>query len=604
MLGGPTPNCPWRAAQPSAGSAATAVTSPGAYRKGYPMSFEPAPARADVVLVEARPGYDILFEHSPVPHVLVYAGEGGLVVNRAFADLFGYAVEDFANLALTDLVHEHDKADVARQHRRLSSGEVKAATVERHYRRADGSSFWGRTRVTVFAGDGEHAAFRLATIEDITEQVEANAAVAESEARLRAVVENSPDIIITLFHDGRWNASNAGTELLGYPKGFELEGGALMLVHPDDRERAAEALARVMETPGVASGPIELRLRHSDGRYLEFECMGQHLGADAPKAGIVVTARNITERNDMAKALQTAEAQFRAVFEHAPFAVSMVTLDGTIIDANYASCAMLGRTREALIGMQAEDLIHPDDRERAVDAANRQLGGDGNASEFRLVSADGDELWVISSAAVVEPGGDEEPYVVSIQADITERRALEAALAHEATRDPLTGVMNRGAIMTQLELALLQRHASPLGLLFVDLDYFKIVNDTFGHEAGDAVLVTVARRIVDAVREGDIVGRIGGDEFVVICHEITGEREALEVGERVRKAIAETIRVRGGLAQVDASIGVVLGDPNADAAGLMRRVDEAAYSAKRSGRGRVVAADDAHAVEAEAKRSA
>jgi diguanylate cyclase (GGDEF)-like protein/PAS domain S-box-containing protein len=568
------------------------------------MPFEPAPARADVVPVEARPGYDILFEHSPVPHVLVYAGHGGLVVNRAFADLFGYEVEDFAHLALTDLVHEHDKADVARQHEELSSGEVSAATIERHYRRADGSSFWGRTRVTVVPGDDEHGTFRLATVEDITEQVEASAAVAESEARLRAVVENSPDIIITLYHDGRWNASNAGTELLGYPKGFELEGGALMLVHPDDRERAAEALARVMETPGTASGPIELRLRASDGRYLDFECMGQHLGVDAPKAGIVVTARNMSERNALAKALQTAEAQFRAVFEHAPVAVSMLDLDGVIIDINYAGCAMLGRTREALIGTPREELIHPDDRERAQDAANRQLGGDGNASEFRLVRADGGELWVISSAAVVEPGGDDEPYVVSIQADITERRALEAALAHEATRDPLTGVMNRGAIMTQLELSLLQRHASPLGLLFVDLDYFKIVNDTFGHEAGDAVLVTVARRIVDAVREGDIVGRIGGDEFVVICHEITGEREALEVGERVRKAIAETIRVRGGLAQVDASVGVVLGETNADAAALMRRVDEAAYSAKRTGRGRVIAADDATAVEAEAKRSA
>jgi diguanylate cyclase (GGDEF)-like protein/PAS domain S-box-containing protein len=556
--------------------------------------------------VEARPGFDVLFEHSPVPHVLVYSGREGLVVNRAFADLFGYEVADFANLTISDLVHEHDKADVERQSRMLNSGGVSTATIERQYRRADGTSFWGRTRITVIPGDGTTRGFRLATIEDITEQVDANAALAESEARLRAIVENSPDIVITLYHDGRWNASNAGTELLGYPKGFELEGGALMLVHPDDRERAAEALARVVETPGVASGPIELRLRHSDGRYLDFECMGQHLGADAPKSGIVVTARNITERNHLAKALQTAEAQFRAVFEHAPFAISMVDLDGTIIDVNYAGCAMLGRTREALIGTLAEDVIHPDDRARAVDAATRQLGGDGNASEFRLVRADGAELWVMSCAAVVEPGGDDEPYVVSIQADITERRALEAALAHEATRDPLTGVMNRGAIMTQLELALLQRHAGPLGLLFVDLDYFKVVNDTFGHEAGDAVLVTVARRIVDAVREGDIVGRIGGDEFVVICHDITGEREALEVGERIRKAIAETIRVRGGLAQVDASVGVVLGNTNDDAAELMRRVDQAAYGAKRTGRGRVLAAtdDSADASVDEAKRSA
>jgi diguanylate cyclase (GGDEF)-like protein len=207
---------------------------------------------------------------------------------------------------------------------------------------------------------------------------------------------------------------------------------------------------------------------------------------------------------------------------------------------------------------------------------------------------------------VVEPGGDEEPYVVSIQADINERRALEAALAHEATRDPLTGVMNRGAILTQLELALLQRHTSPVGLLFVDLDYFKIVNDTYGHDAGDAVLATVARRIQDAVREGDVVGRIGGDEFVVICSEVSGEHEALEIGERLRSAVAEPITVRGGIAKVDASVGVVLGCHSDDAAVLMRRVDQAAYAAKRSGRGRVRAATDepSDAPAEEAKRSA
>jgi diguanylate cyclase (GGDEF)-like protein len=165
--------------------------------------------------------------------------------------------------------------------------------------------------------------------------------------------------------------------------------------------------------------------------------------------------------------------------------------------------------------------------------------------------------------------------------------------------------MNRGALMSQLEFALLQRQTTLLGVLFVDLDYFKVVNDTFGHEAGDAVLSTIAKRIQDSVREGDIVGRLGGDEFVVLCHDVTGLSEAIDVGQRLRDAVARPISIRGGTATVDASVGVTLGSTGDDAASLMRRVDRASYRAKETGRGRVVAADDADDnVNDEVKRSA
>jgi diguanylate cyclase (GGDEF)-like protein len=205
--------------------------------------------------------------------------------------------------------------------------------------------------------------------------------------------------------------------------------------------------------------------------------------------------------------------------------------------------------------------------------------------------ADGNALWVMSSAKLLETGGDQEPYVVTIQADITERRQLEARLEHEATRDPLTGVMNRGALMTQLELALLQRHVAPLGVLFIDLDYFKDVNDTFGHEAGDAVLSTIAKRLKDCVREGDVVGRLGGDEFVVLCHDVSGLGEAVEVAARLREAIARPIDIRGGTAAVDGSVGVAIAHAGSDAASLLRHADKASYAAKQGGRGRVAVAE-------------
>jgi diguanylate cyclase (GGDEF)-like protein len=126
--------------------------------------------------------------------------------------------------------------------------------------------------------------------------------------------------------------------------------------------------------------------------------------------------------------------------------------------------------------------------------------------------------------------------------------------------------------------------------MFIDLDYFKDVNDTFGHEAGDAVLSTIAKRLQDAVREGDVVGRLGGDEFVVLCHDVGGRTQALEIAERVREAVARPISIRGGTASVDASVGVAFANAGDDAATVMRNADRASYAAKQGGRGRVVTA--------------
>jgi diguanylate cyclase (GGDEF)-like protein/PAS domain S-box-containing protein len=295
----------------------------------------------------------------------------------------------------------------------------------------------------------------------------------------------------------------------------------------------------------------------------------------------------------MERALHAARQQFQAIFDHAPLCISLVDLEGTIVDINFAACELLGRTRQELIGTSASETVHPDDIEQLIETTTRQLSGSDLAAEFRLLRADGTPVWVLSSAAIVDPGGDAEPYVVTIQTDITERRLLEERLAHEATRDPLTGLLNRGAFMTQLELAL-ARTGVPTALLFLDLDGFKHVNDTLGHEAGDAVLATLARRIQDVVRDDDIVARFGGDEFVVLCRDAT-EREALAVAERVRATTDRPVVVRGAAATVGASVGVALSNAEEVSARLLRRADTAAYSAKRAGRGRVVLAASANA---------
>ena len=153
--------------------------------------------------------------------------------------------------------------------------------------------------------------------------------------------------------------------------------------------------------------------------------------------------------------------------------------------------------------------MHPDDIEHAIEATSQQISGIDAIAEFRMVRADGTEVWVMSRAALFTPDEDRAPYVISLQTDITARRNLEERLAREATTDPLTGLLNRNAFMSHVQLALTRHSKAAVGLLFLDLDRFKAVNDTCGHDVGDEVLIRVARAFERVTRSGDVVARLG-----------------------------------------------------------------------------------------------
>ena len=192
------------------------------------------------------------------------------------------------------------------------------------------------------------------------------------------------------------------------------------------------------------------------------------------------------------------------------------------------------------------DCVHPDDIEHAIEATSQQISGIDAIAEFRMVRADGTEVWVMSRAALFTPDEDRAPYVISLQTDITARRNLEERLAKEATTDPLTGLLNRNAFMSHVQLALTRHSKAAVGLLFLDLDRFKVVNDTCGHDVGDEVLIRVARALERVTRSGDVVARLGGDEFVVLCQGVDAETIAT-VG-RTRASTRCASRSRSGTA--------------------------------------------------------
>ena len=455
--------------------------------------------------MEAQRRFRTLFEQSPVALALLPPDLDGIIANGAFARLFETTREELLRIPPEDLVHPDDRPEMLTDRLRLESGDVVQVHAQRRYIRRTGEVFDGRVAATAsrFPDGGlEHL---LVAIEDVTVYSQATHALAASEARFRALVDNSPDIVVIIYPDGTWEANEQGTRILGYPKGFDPPGGVLSLVHPDDAELAATALGEVVAGTRTVTEPIALRLQAIDGTYREFDCVGRNLGDDAHVGGVVINARDVTERRRAERALRAAEERFRVVFERAPVAISIVDLDGNLVDVNPAACALLGRAREALVGQPAETAVHPDDRDRAIEMTMRQLAGGATRSEFRLLDAEGNERWVLSNAAMVEPsepGAD--AYVVTLQADITDRRQLEAELEHRATRDALTGLLNRAAITELVDTLLKQRDRIDVALMFIDLDRFKAVNDTFGHAAGDAALRITAQRLVSTVRAGDM----------------------------------------------------------------------------------------------------
>jgi diguanylate cyclase (GGDEF)-like protein/PAS domain S-box-containing protein len=525
-----------------------------------------------------------MFEQSPVAQALVAPGMPGVIANAAFARLFATSREALLTTAPEALVHPGDRTQMLHDMQHLEA-ETGRYVTQRRYLRSDGEAFVGRVAAALLRDLDGRPEYLYITIEDVSAELRAAEALNKSEARARALIDNSPDIIAVLYPDGEWEASDQGTRLLGYPKGFETPGGVLSLVHPDDLPAAAAALGEVLAGTRAGDVPIELRIRAADGTYRQFECVGQNLEAAAHIGGVVITARDITARKHAEARLRAAEQRFRVAFDHAPLAVSIVDLDGRIVDINSAGCAMLGRSRDDLLGTLAELSVHPDDREEAIRRTAAQLEGAAAPVEFRLVTVTDRSISVLSHASLIEGSGDEPPYVITLQTDISDRKHLEAELERRATHDELTGLRNRASLDQHLEHALQRRAPVQVAAIFVDLDDFKPVNDSFGHDAGDKLLAHVAHRIRQNLRRGDVAARVGGDEFVVAC-DVAGAQQAVDIAERLRVAISEGFRYGDHEIRATASVGIALSTPGDDAAALLRRADAATYVAKRAGKAR------------------
>jgi diguanylate cyclase (GGDEF)-like protein/PAS domain S-box-containing protein len=363
-------------------------------------------------------------------------------------------------------------------------------------------------------------------------------------------------------------------------------------VHPDDAGRLRAIVAAARDGVG---GETPYRLLRSDGAYrrLELRVRPERDGTGAIVA-VAGTVQDVTERVEMESAVRQAEQRFRVAFDASPIGVGMMSTgaedQGRIVSANLALAELLGTTVERLEGCPLLSLTHPEDH-GALHAVIGRLGdhGTGRAeSEVRLRHRDGRYLWTVLSAAPL-PEGDR--LAVFNVMDVSQRKQFENQLQYLADHDALTGLFNRRRFTEELGRTLrhTERYRDPGAVLFLDLDGFKFVNDSLGHAVGDELIARVGSVFASAVRETDIVARVGGDEFAIILMH-ADEVAAIAVAEQLldtvrRHGIAVT---PGHRAQISTSIGIALftAEDDVTADELLVEADIAMYEAKDSGKDR------------------
>jgi diguanylate cyclase (GGDEF)-like protein/PAS domain S-box-containing protein len=290
--------------------------------------------------------------------------------------------------------------------------------------------------------------------------------------------------------------------------------------------------------------------------------------------------------------LKQAEERFRSAFDDAAIGMALTDLDGRWLRVNEALARLTGYPASRLVGMGFRDLTPEDEPPRDLQALEDLWAGRVGvyAAEKRYRRADGSIVWVsLSMSAVRDAEGQPLHFICQMQ-DISDRKAAEHELTRRALHDPLTGLPNRLLFLDRVAVALarIERNIAPVAVFFIDLDRFKLVNDSLGHPTGDRMLIEVAERLRRALRPHDTVSRFGGDEFTILCENID-ERAAKTVAERIASSLSEPFMINGHELFASASIGVTISrDHRAVADEMLRDADSAMYRAKEQGRSRFV----------------
>ncbi|HEV2309506.1 MAG TPA: PAS domain S-box protein [Acidimicrobiia bacterium] len=510
-------------------------------------------------------------------------------ISPASEHVFGRTVDALLGQPVAGVVHPEDLGAVTAKLQSVLRTPGATEVVTARVLHEDGQYRWVEGIGRNLLDDPDMPGIVI-NVRDVTERVEADTTLRQTQARFEALVEHASDLIIVNDQDGTLTyASPSAETVLGF-KPSELVGhSARDLVHPDDIDRFQQEAQRQFER-GVAE-PILYRARHRDGTWHDLESIVTDLSEEPAVQGTVTNSRDVTER----RAAESRANDLVEILEATSELVIVSDAAGRIVYVNRSARALLG----AYEGQHVTDLSSDATLERLrTDIMPTARHRGSWTGELELIDASGGVIPVATTVQVLRDDHGQVTRIATVAHDITELKAAQRRLEFEATHDSLTGLPNRALFREISERAIARagRTDEDLAVLFLDLDGFKLVNDSYGHDVGDLLLGMVARRLRDTVRAGDTLARLGGDEFVILCEHPRGEVAMLELSERIIEKVSQPSKIEGYQVRVGLSIGIAFSrGAEKGVVELIRDADVALYRAKHQGRGRAEVYDDSAA---------
>ncbi|WP_141395234.1 MULTISPECIES: sensor domain-containing protein [Bacillus] len=456
-------------------------------------------------------------------------------------------------------------------------------------RAKDGSIYWVYTTIVPFL-NSEGKPYQYVSIRnDISGEKQVEEALQISKQRYQSLYEYNYNAVFTMEKDGNFLSANPMFEkITGYQiqEAYGKHYGQMVL--PQCLDYTNEQFKKAAN--GVPQS-YECRIYHKSGRIIPLNVTNVPIIVNGEIIGVYGIAKDLTDLKKTENQLKESEAKYRLIAENMTDLVSIIGPDRVYQYVSPSYKLVLGFHPRDLVGKDPFHLIHQEDFEGVTKKFGEAVMlKENRVAEFRFKHANGQDVWV---EAYGKPVLDEEGNLLHIQVisrNVTERKMYEAKLAEMAYHDPLTGIPNRRLFQERLDQNIkdAERYHRKFALLYMDMDKFKQINDSLGHDIGDELLVQFAKRVQHSLRESDTLARQGGDEFIILLSEIKEEQDAIMIAERILASLQTPWNIEGHEFNTTSSIGVAYypyhGDSSQD---LMRRADKALYEAKEAGRNNI-----------------
>ena len=499
----------------------------------------------------------------------------------------GYAREEAIGVTEDELDIWLDPTERGRALQALrSQPDQDHEPFETHLRASNGSMVFAELSLRYIEIDGELCVLCIGR--DISKRALAEAALKESQQKFHQVFSRSPDgiAIIRQADLTLGDVNEAFISLSGYERD-QVIGYSLLELDLLADDSVLETTERLLESSGQFSN-IEFVFKNRFGEEIPALVSGTLLEVGEEPC-ILCIAKDVRQIRATEEQLRISDERFRGTFENAPIGIMLLDMGGRIFQANRFAADLLDYGENSLQELHVSRLVPDSERARFKETLERLVRGSNETIrvEQRMLCASGLEIWTNMHIVLQRSREGHPSYCIVQIADITETKMSQQRMERMAFYDILTDLANRRLFYDRLAQVIehTQRTQRLAALLYLDLDQFKRVNDTLGHEAGDALLREVARRLTDSVRKDDTVGRPGGDEFTVLLADIKSATDASLVADKILKVLQEPITINDQQLVVTSSIGItVIPTDGTDPKVLMKNADLAMYRAKEHGR--------------------